>query len=155
MKIIIDQDLCQACGDCVEACPNEAITLNHDKVSIDQIRCTECQLCVDACPTGALSVSQPTAVKVIEKPRDIEVVTPQTVSVPATRQSTTSGSLLSLAGQYIFPRMVDVLANYLERRLTPSVKDQPTMGSHPISTPRGGRRMRRRGRYSRFSEERR
>jgi pyruvate formate lyase activating enzyme len=46
---------CQKCGRCVEACPNEAITLFAEgDLSIDRKRCTYCKECVEACPNQAL-----------------------------------------------------------------------------------------------------
>jgi len=47
---------CTGCGDCVEVCPVEAISLNDDKAVIDEDTCTECGLCVDECPNDAISL---------------------------------------------------------------------------------------------------
>lgn len=46
-------DECVACGTCMDACPNEAIS-EGDIYVIDQDKCAECGACVDACPTGAI-----------------------------------------------------------------------------------------------------
>jgi NAD-dependent dihydropyrimidine dehydrogenase PreA subunit len=46
-------DECVACGTCLDACPNEAIS-EGDIYVIDQDKCAECGACVDACPTGAI-----------------------------------------------------------------------------------------------------
>jgi pyruvate formate lyase activating enzyme len=46
---------CQKCGRCVEACPNEAMTLSEEEgLTIDRKRCTLCNECVEACPNQAL-----------------------------------------------------------------------------------------------------
>jgi pyruvate formate lyase activating enzyme len=44
---------CARCGTCVEACPNEALTLDKDTIKRDRERCTICGLCQSTCPNGA------------------------------------------------------------------------------------------------------
>jgi len=53
----VDIQKCTGCGDCVEVCPLEAISLNDDKAVIDENNCTECGLCVDECPNDAIGLS--------------------------------------------------------------------------------------------------
>ncbi len=45
---------CIGCGDCVRACPDQAVSLD-DPGRIDRDRCTGCGLCADACPARALT----------------------------------------------------------------------------------------------------
>jgi len=56
MAAIVDVQKCTGCGDCVEACPLEAISLKDDKAVIDEDNCTECGLCVDECPNDAIGL---------------------------------------------------------------------------------------------------
>ena len=56
----VRQDLCRGCGDCVEVCENEAITLipKGDDIfiaSVDPDICRGCQTCVGICDTGAMT----------------------------------------------------------------------------------------------------
>ena len=51
---LVDPALCDGCGECVEACPESAITLNEDKPVINEITCTGCGACIPACPQDAL-----------------------------------------------------------------------------------------------------
>jgi heterodisulfide reductase subunit A len=51
---LIDPALCDGCGECVEACPEDAITLEDDKPVINDIMCTGCGACIPACPRNAL-----------------------------------------------------------------------------------------------------
>ncbi len=47
-------DKCTSCGECVEACPNDALALVNGGVVRDYRRCVSCGLCGEACPNGAL-----------------------------------------------------------------------------------------------------
>ncbi len=49
---------CSACGSCVEACPDDAVSLEgQGPPEIDFWRCMRCGRCVAACPTGTLAES--------------------------------------------------------------------------------------------------
>ena len=56
MAVQIDQEKCNGCGLCVDACPLQVISLENDKAKVDQDACTECGQCVDECPNKAISV---------------------------------------------------------------------------------------------------
>jgi MinD superfamily P-loop ATPase len=45
---------CSGCGDCVELCQMDALTMEGDIVALDAERCIGCGVCTSTCPTGAL-----------------------------------------------------------------------------------------------------
>lgn len=47
---------CVGCGQCVEACEQEALSRSGDQFAIDVSRCVFCGACVDACPSGAREI---------------------------------------------------------------------------------------------------
>jgi pyruvate formate lyase activating enzyme len=47
---------CIGCGDCVEACPDEAITGSDVSLSVERAKCDLCGRCVDVCPAGAWEI---------------------------------------------------------------------------------------------------
>ena len=50
-------DLCTACGDCLDACPEDVISLSaggYPTLRMTDGACTFCGDCVEACQTGAL-----------------------------------------------------------------------------------------------------
>ena len=55
MAYVINQDICEACGECLPICPSEAILESEGTYTIDEENCVDCGVCVDTCPTGAIS----------------------------------------------------------------------------------------------------
>ena len=51
-------ELCTKCGNCVEACPNEAITIGT-AVETNRQACMRCYACIKYCLTGARVMSHP------------------------------------------------------------------------------------------------
>jgi ferredoxin len=59
MAATIDTEKCTGCGDCVEECPVDAISLNDEpKAVVDEEECTDCEVCVDICPEEAISMPE-------------------------------------------------------------------------------------------------
>ncbi len=50
------EELCLACGRCIDACPDHAIKINHDdnKAVTDRTLCSKCLSCADVCPSHAV-----------------------------------------------------------------------------------------------------
>ncbi|MBN1911239.1 MAG: 4Fe-4S binding protein [Pirellulales bacterium] len=56
MAAKVDADTCTGCGQCVEACPLDAIELQDDIAVVDEDTCGDCGACVDVCPVEAISM---------------------------------------------------------------------------------------------------
>jgi len=54
MAATIDLAKCSGCGDCVDACPIEAIAIKDEHAAIDAESCIDCGTCVDECPNEAI-----------------------------------------------------------------------------------------------------
>ena len=53
MAVKVESDKCTGCGECVSACPLDAIVIKDGKAVVDD-SCAECGACVDVCPNKAL-----------------------------------------------------------------------------------------------------
>ena len=75
--IEVNELYCKGCGLCVDACPQECIPLDMDRltpkgyhpVHLDQEGCTGCAICAIICPDVALTVYRETK----RKPQKAEV----------------------------------------------------------------------------------
>jgi NAD-dependent dihydropyrimidine dehydrogenase PreA subunit len=45
---------CTGCGDCIEICPVDAITMKKGVAAINNDECIECASCISECPTEAI-----------------------------------------------------------------------------------------------------
>jgi NAD-dependent dihydropyrimidine dehydrogenase PreA subunit len=54
----IDPELCANCGDCVEACPFQALSDGEEVVKRDWDRCMGCGVCEVKCATGAVTLAR-------------------------------------------------------------------------------------------------
>ncbi len=55
---VLDSTKCPAgCGECVKACPTQAISQKGKELRLDMGKCLFCTECFDACPSGAVSFS--------------------------------------------------------------------------------------------------
>ncbi|MBN2297985.1 MAG: 4Fe-4S binding protein [Deltaproteobacteria bacterium] len=52
----VEEGACRGCGACVNACPENAISVDNDVAVIDTRRCLGCAECIDSCPFGAISI---------------------------------------------------------------------------------------------------
>lgn len=147
MEIIVNQDLCKGCGVCVRACPNGAIDLWNRTISIDKDKCTLCRACISACPTGALQLSKVEKSLVVSEPPLVEVIQPKTRIETMEKKPGIGSMALAFFGQYVLPRMTDLLATYLDRKI--SSPNQTIRVSSPTQNNFAypyRRRRRRRGR---------
>lgn len=53
----IDKDLCIGCGNCANACLQEALTVDS-YAEVDSAKCILCGMCVDMCPVSAISIEK-------------------------------------------------------------------------------------------------
>jgi uncharacterized protein (DUF362 family)/NAD-dependent dihydropyrimidine dehydrogenase PreA subunit len=56
MRPQVDQDLCTACGTCVEQCPVSALSMNAETPVVDADTCITCFCCQEMCPEKAIEL---------------------------------------------------------------------------------------------------
>jgi len=161
----INQELCDGCGACVEACPDVAISVLDGKARIDGLLCTSCESCASLCPVEAIKsvpISTPSVyipnssvvssreVRIAEPP-DVEVLVPS--PEPVSLMERLGVALFSL-GREILPYAMDGLVASLEKRIaSPRISaatsiTEPTVSSE-LSRRGMGSQQRRRKRVRR------
>ncbi len=56
-----DKEACTGCGQCVDVCPVDAISLEGDYPAVDKDWCIGCGVCLKPCPTAAAFLKRKTA----------------------------------------------------------------------------------------------
>ncbi|RLG88618.1 MAG: ferredoxin [Thermoprotei archaeon] len=57
IKIIIDEDKCIGCGQCVVSCQNNVYEIINEKSKVIRPEnCTYCRACIIRCPTSAIKI---------------------------------------------------------------------------------------------------
>ena len=57
-ELMISEDDCVGCGDCMDKCPMGALALEDETVRVDKARCIGCGVCNVACSSKALSMKR-------------------------------------------------------------------------------------------------
>ncbi len=68
---VVDAEECIGCGDCLERCQFEALSMPDDICLVDYARCVGCGLCATVCPTDALYLERRPEGEVPLPPADI------------------------------------------------------------------------------------
>ena len=58
MPVQVDNEKCEGCGECVEACGVGAIAMAEEKAKVEQETCCDCLVCVDTCLQKAIAPAQ-------------------------------------------------------------------------------------------------
>ena len=69
---MVEAELCIGCGDCVERCQLEALSLPEDVAVVDYGRCVGCGVCVVTCPVEALRLERRPEGEVPVPPKDAD-----------------------------------------------------------------------------------
>jgi uncharacterized protein (DUF362 family)/ferredoxin len=61
----VERDNCIGCAACIQACPNQAITMKNKRIVFDYSKCIACFCCQEACPASAIKVKKSVFAKII------------------------------------------------------------------------------------------
>lgn len=67
---VVDEELCNGCGECPDRCPFSALSVPDYTAEIDYGRCVGCGLCASACSIDALHLERRPADEVMSPPVD-------------------------------------------------------------------------------------
>jgi len=71
----LDRDTCAGCGECLDRCQMDALTLPDGLAEFNPERCIGCGLCVTTCPTGSLTLVRKPEASQPAVPKDIVSLT--------------------------------------------------------------------------------
>ena len=57
-RAAVDAEVCAGCGDCVDRCQFEALSVPEDVCLVDYARCVGCGVCATVCPTDTLHLER-------------------------------------------------------------------------------------------------
>ena len=58
-EVIVDNDKCIGCGECVDICPVEVYELQDEKsVPVNAEECVGCESCIEVCEQEAITVRE-------------------------------------------------------------------------------------------------
>jgi NAD-dependent dihydropyrimidine dehydrogenase PreA subunit len=58
-EIIVDEEKCIGCGECVDICPVEVYEMQNEKsVPINAEECVGCESCIEVCEQEAITVRE-------------------------------------------------------------------------------------------------
>jgi Na+-translocating ferredoxin:NAD+ oxidoreductase RNF subunit RnfB len=67
---VIDPDLCNDCGTCIERCQVHAISAGDGFSVVDKARCIGCGLCASGCPNDVARLERKPEAEIILPPAD-------------------------------------------------------------------------------------
>ncbi|RPI53056.1 MAG: 4Fe-4S ferredoxin [Chloroflexi bacterium] len=68
---VLDEELCAACGECLDRCQFGALSLSEGFCQVDAGRCVGCGLCVTTCAPGALHLERRPPGEVLPPPANV------------------------------------------------------------------------------------
>jgi len=133
---VIDNNKCNGCAACMDACDVGAIYLVDNKAEIDQTQCTACGVCVDVCPTDAISVER------------VELEQHQAPMSPSVKQSIVSAvkSTAVTLGSTILPIAISKIGDFLAIKLEDGARSSSYKNKTVNSNGKRFQRKYRRGR---------
>lgn len=110
--------LCTHCGECVEPCPEDALSFAHAKVVVDWAACNRCGVCIDVCPESSTPLAETvTPAEVVDRVRR---------SAPFVSGVTISGGEATVQPEFLVA-------------LTEAFKDDPMYGSKSVLIDSNGK----------------
>ena len=58
LRIESDQSLCDLCRACIDTCPEDAITIENNRIKVDRDKCIQCLCCIEVCEKGAMNLKR-------------------------------------------------------------------------------------------------
>ncbi|MCD6262614.1 MAG: 4Fe-4S binding protein [Deltaproteobacteria bacterium] len=58
-EVVVDQDKCIGCGECVDVCPADVYEIQDEKsVPVNMEECLGCESCIEVCEQEAITITE-------------------------------------------------------------------------------------------------
>jgi len=94
----IDPEKCTLCGDCIQVCPTNALSLSDSVIKVAAISCINCGACVTSCPTEAIDLKNFTDEQLIGQIRGVSQGETDELKILVFIERKTAYSALDLVG---------------------------------------------------------
>jgi len=123
-ELICRQSRCDKCGECLQNCPRNALTLTSNTISVHRQKCSACGICTQNCPTEALSIAGKTVT--------VKDILTETEKDTAFYEESHGGVTLSGGEPLLQPDFLNALLNELNKREIHTALDTSGYASYPI-----------------------
>jgi len=123
-ELICRQSRCVQCGECVEKCPKNALTLTSKTISVNRQECNSCGVCTQECPTEALSIAGRTVT--------VKDILTETEKDTAFYEESHGGVTFSGGEPLVQPDFLNALLNEFKKREIHTALDTSGYASYSI-----------------------
>ncbi len=133
-SILLSEDKCRGCTNCMKKCPTQAIRIKNEKAVIDTIKCIYCSECIKACPYNAYTANN-------VRTNDISstkysIVIPSTTiygQFPiGTKLKDIQNSIKSLGFSYVYDESyaAELASNVIQEKIKKSIFNKPLISTN-------------------------
>jgi pyruvate formate lyase activating enzyme len=126
-RISYDSKRCIGCGECIQGCPEAAVTMTAAGIATDRHRCRGCGTCADLCPACARELTE----KIVTPAQLMEIVKKDTIFYDASGGGVTfSGGEPLLQADFLIQVLDECGRLEIHRAVdTSGYSDQATLGA--------------------------
>lgn len=130
-SVILNEEKCKGCTNCIKHCPTEAIRVRNGKAKIIEERCIDCGECIRVCPNHAKEALMTPIDKINEYKFKVALPAPSFYGQFKKPVETVLGSLYALGFDYIYEvaGAADITSSFIHEYLKSTNVKRPAISS--------------------------